>query len=92
MEKDYVEIPEDTIKALGIPTQEESSTIKEGACGLSIWKRHVILWASKKIVWIICMGFFRAIKKKRSAVTLWYSWIRRRLKNFKGDLDESREW
>ncbi len=29
MEKYYVEIPEDTIKALGIPKQEVSSTIKK---------------------------------------------------------------
>ncbi len=57
MEKYYIEIPEDTIRALGIPKKEVNSTIKK-ELAVYLFEKSKLFCPSKKIDRTVCLGLY----------------------------------
>ena len=64
MEKYYVEIPEDTIKALGIPTQEVSSTIKKELAVYLFEKGRLSFGQARRLSGLSVWNFLELLRKR----------------------------
>ena len=64
MEKYYVEIPEDIIKALGIPNQEVSSTIKKELAVYLFEKGRLSFGQARRLSGLSVWDFLELLRKR----------------------------
>ena len=64
MEKYYIEIPEDTIRALGIPKKEVNSTIKKELAVYLFEKRKLSFGQARKLAGLSVWDFIELLRKR----------------------------
>ncbi len=64
MEKYYIEIPEDTIRALGIPKKEVNSTIKKELAVYLFEKGKLSFGQARKLAGLSVWDFIELLRKR----------------------------
>ena len=64
MEKYYIEIPEDTIRALGIPKKEVNSTIKKELAVYLFEKGRLSFGQARKLAGLSVWDFIELLRKR----------------------------